>query len=436
MINSARISRLLVLVLLHILFAGYVSAQKRLFIPRNSQESFFQGYWAYENQDEIFIVKIKPLRADPGNTYYNPGVYKVVGSYLYKKGDTLVSDNLSYEQEPIYGVLEQFASFTQISGGFYDRVKQRYKGMLSICAISSAPGREQLFWRVSLSDAFLEDLTDEEYEKWKDPFSVPSAVFLTKVNDLGKYSSKGIFLEPFPEKKHSPLDLDFSLPGKFPVDMAKFNRLWEKSPAPESAPFSLCLDSLVDYGQVKRNFYKDSKITYCQYAFKSNKAGLYGALLIDHHNYRDSLVKIKCFYLEVSDSTGNHISEYVASMIPTKAFSERNPDYDFLSKANFSGIILYSSKEGELMSVETLMNGMIFGSGLLDRDKDTPSEYPAAKSKSFTDYCVVCMRQRATVTGFCPDCEASFLKSLVIAGGNSQGVFEEMWATVIHQRGF
>ena len=123
MINSARISRLLVLVLLHILFAGYVSAQKRLFIPRNSQESFFQGYWAYENQDEIFIVKIKPLRADPGNTYYNPGVYKVVGSYLYKKGDTLVSDNLSYEQEPIYGVLEHFYSYLMDFAGWMCEIR-------------------------------------------------------------------------------------------------------------------------------------------------------------------------------------------------------------------------------------------------------------------------------------------------------------------------
>ena len=101
MIGTSRTAILFILVLLQGLFSEYISAQSitrpHIKIPRNSQEEFFQGYWTYENpeEDELFIVKIKPISNNPYNTYYKSGVHNVVGSYLYKKGDILLSDNLS-----------------------------------------------------------------------------------------------------------------------------------------------------------------------------------------------------------------------------------------------------------------------------------------------------------------------------------------------------
>lgn len=441
MIGTSRTAILFILVLLQGLFSEYISAQSitrpHIKIPRNSQEEFFQGYWTYENpeEDELFIVKIKPFSNNPYNTYYKSGVHNVVGSYLYKKGDILLSDNLSRLDSAaiIGGLATTVRSF--IEARFYDYTKRHDKGYLRLDVISTVEGDERLFWLLNLPDYYTEDLSEEELKQWRNPFSVPTNVVLDKVSDLSRFNSRGIFLESFAKEEHR-LDPDFSIAGNLPVDLAKYNRLLQDKPSsPEPEVFSLCLDSLVDYSQCKHVFFEKSGWAYNQYSFKSNKAGLYGALLIDHRNYLDSLVSIKCFYLEVSRQKTRQKSEYVVSLVPTKAYADRHPDFDFLDKPGFSGVILYSSKEGKLQKVETVINGLILGSGLLDRDKETPSELPQATSKSYFG-CVVCGAQPVSANGFCSDCEASFLKSLVIAGPGKQSVVEEVWATVIHQAGF
>ena len=57
-------------------------------------------------------------------------------------------------------------------------------------------------------------------------------------------------------------------------------------------------------------------------------------------------------------------------MIPSKQVETQGKDYDFLSKPNFTGLVIYSSLEGEYIREEIYENGAIFGGKMLKPGTD------------------------------------------------------------------
>ena len=202
---------------------------------------------------------------------------------------------------------------------------------------------------------------------------------------------------------------------KLPVNLSKYNvnaKVKTKSGVAPDTSFAICIDSIVDYTKIRQVYFEESKWIYCQYPLKSNETGIYAAVGAEHKHISDSLVKTKSFFLQVGNSNPGRLSEYIVTMIPTKKHSESFPDFDYLDKPSFSGVILYSDKAGVLLRTEYLQNGIIKRCALKE---NTTALTQGLKTKSF-HYCSKCGTATHEADGICIVCKPLNLNSIVITG--------------------
>lgn len=117
--------------------------------------------------------------------------------------------------------------------------------------------------------------------------------------------------------------------------------------------------------------FSEDGYVYTQVPFKSNEEGIYGVCAPKGaKNIKDSIVRIKCFYILLENYKKGERYEYLVTMIPSKQVETQGKDYDFLSKPNFTGLVIYSSLEGEYIREEIYENGAIFGGKMLKPGTD------------------------------------------------------------------
>ena len=203
--------------------------------------------------------------------------------------------------------------------------------------------------------------------------------------------------------------------GTLPVHLGKYDlRAHTKSNGSYLDTSMICIDSLIDFTSVRQVYFEDSKWLYDQFSLKSNKEGLYGALTKSHKDFKDSLVPIKCFFLKVSNTEKKQLSEYVVTMLPQLSYYQKNPDYDYITKPNFSGLILYSDKSGNLLRTEYLQNGEIRRYSL---SPTSESYTKSPKTKSTVRKCKKCESDTLEPDGLCIACKEIELNTIYISPG-------------------
>lgn len=138
------------------------------------------------------------------------------------------------------------------------------------------------------------------------------------------------------------------------ADMTSYD-LAGGQPSTRSGECMVTLKSLLDF--TSETYYESGGVKYRQVPFISNTDGC----MVVMHNKRDSIdmndaMPIRKYYIQaINEETSQ---EYIATMIP-KGDSYKEADFDFLHKAAFSGLVLFSKLDGQLYYAKHYVNGRI-----------------------------------------------------------------------------
>ena len=127
------------------------------------------------------------------------------------------------------------------------------------------------------------------------------------------------------------------------------------------------LGSLLDLNAEK--CYENGGIQYSQIPFSDNSDGRWSSYLYDNEiEYGEEGVSssIRKFYVQTQK--GDAKQSFIVTMITYNEYETRFPDYDYVNKPNYSGLILFSTVTGKLVTIRSYNNGQIFGAKILSPD--------------------------------------------------------------------
>ena len=161
--------------------------------------------------------------------------------------------------------------------------------------------------------------------------------------------------------------------SKLPLNLDAYNqnpktKIVGKSFGEDSSQGPL-LDSLLDHTQTREHHFEETGWIYVEIPFKYNGSLAASLTKASDKNFGDSIVPIKSYYILAGNGTENKLVKYVVTMIPAKHYYIRNKNFSFLSKIDYSGVILYSSPAGEYIRGENYDRGCIVFSGLVARNE-------------------------------------------------------------------
>jgi hypothetical protein len=169
-----------------------------------------------------------------------------------------------------------------------------------------------------------------------------------------------------------------------PVNLNRYNLLSTGGGTKTSSSdttYYINVDSLIDWHRCREMIFSEDGYVYTQVPFKSNEEGIYGVCAPKGaKNIKDSIVRIKCFYILLENYKKGERYEYLVTMIPSKQVETQGEDYDFLSKPNFTGLVIYSSLEGEYIREEIYKKGIVHSGKLWQQ-----AEYNGTKNRTKTD---------------------------------------------------
>lgn len=130
------------------------------------------------------------------------------------------------------------------------------------------------------------------------------------------------------------------------------------------------LDSLLNPNETKERIFEG--MTFRQIPFCHNEDYL-ASVGDDSATGFESATVLKKFYVTVD---GVDVSqEYIVSMITRQQFAVFHPDFDYLYKANYSGVIIFSSLDGEVLEVRSYNGGHAEETNLLTKDEIESGDY-------------------------------------------------------------
>lgn len=138
----------------------------------------------------------------------------------------------------------------------------------------------------------------------------------------------------------------------------------------ESKPYMPPVDSLIDWSKAKQKSYPDG-IVYTQVPFKANETPPMGAIAGTQHELDRHIVPLKCFYIRMEECIRHSGQEYIVTIIPNITQLIHDPDYDFLDKPNFDGIILYAKTDGTYLFTKLYSGGIIQESRMLSEENES-----------------------------------------------------------------
>lgn len=117
------------------------------------------------------------------------------------------------------------------------------------------------------------------------------------------------------------------------------------------------LESLIDIGLAKTSQWKDG-VSFIQIPFLQNEEDAIIASVTSSSNPEISRAsKVKKF-LVVMEKPEKDVT-YVVTMITDADYYNNHPDFDFLSRPNYTGVALFSNVEGNLIMMRSYRNGQI-----------------------------------------------------------------------------
>lgn len=153
-----------------------------------------------------------------------------------------------------------------------------------------------------------------------------------------------------------------------PVNLNRYNFLSTGGGTKASSSdttYYINVDSLINWHKCREMIFAGDGYVYTQVPFKSNDEGMYGLCApTGAKNMKDSIAKIKCYYILLENYKKGERYEYLVTMIPAKQMETQGRDYDFLSKPNFTGLVIYSSLKGEYIREEIYKNGVVYNGKL------------------------------------------------------------------------
>ena len=125
----------------------------------------------------------------------------------------------------------------------------------------------------------------------------------------------------------------------------------------KSSPDEVPLESLIDISLAKTSQWKDG-VSFIQIPFLQNEEDAIIASVTSSSNPEISRAsKVKKF-LVVMEKPEKDVT-YVVTMITDADYYNNHPDFDFLSRPNYTGVALFSNVEGNLIMMRSYRNGQI-----------------------------------------------------------------------------
>lgn len=143
---------------------------------------------------------------------------------------------------------------------------------------------------------------------------------------------------------------------KLYANLTEYNRVKDERPVTKSFTDDIYnLDALLDYTQQKSGVFR--KKTFTQIPFKQNTENVLACIHKNGDIVKDSCSLVKKYFI-VATGKDSSRDMYIVTMIP-KANDSTSESCDFLNKAGFSGVCLYSSLAGENVSILRYFKGRI-----------------------------------------------------------------------------
>lgn len=160
----------------------------------------------------------------------------------------------------------------------------------------------------------------------------------------------------------------------FFANVAGFN-LVPTTIATRASEETVTLKSLLNMSDAQERVFKG--MSFRQIPFKQNDEELLATVREDLETDIDSATVLKKYYVTVSATEETY--EYIVTMATEFQFAKFHPDFNYLQKADYSGIIIFSSLMGEILGVRSYEGGQANAAILLTKDEISSDEYESMK---------------------------------------------------------
>lgn len=140
-------------------------------------------------------------------------------------------------------------------------------------------------------------------------------------------------------------------------DADEYNLLPSK-PASKSTESETALEDLLDKDKTLTKDFKG--FLFQQIPFRQNdEDAFYASYSVGEMGTAESATRVKKFLVQSSGLSFEDEDIYVVTMITDKTYFDTHPDFDFFSRPNYTGIVVFSNLEGEFMNANVYRNGCI-----------------------------------------------------------------------------
>lgn len=154
-----------------------------------------------------------------------------------------------------------------------------------------------------------------------------------------------------------------------PVNLNPYNLLPAKNVQNSNNPFYL--DSLLVWEYEEQLYFQGSRTVYRQVPLKFSAGTVLCSITksLSRETAADSTTTAKSYYIIVERLSEGIKEEYVVTLFPKYASTNFNNECNYLKKGNYSGLIIFSDKQGNFKKIEHYRNGLILEGKMLDPEQ-------------------------------------------------------------------
>ena len=153
------------------------------------------------------------------------------------------------------------------------------------------------------------------------------------------------------------------------ADISKYNLLGDNVKTKGSQE-TYTLESLLNIEQAKTITVKEQ--TFTQIPFLQNSENILASIQNESEPDITQASVVKKYYVEMQCPDGTY--RYVTTLITSARYSNGYKDFDFLSRPNYTGAVLYSSLQGDIIEARTYLEGRILKAKIIAANETTPTE--------------------------------------------------------------
>ena len=153
------------------------------------------------------------------------------------------------------------------------------------------------------------------------------------------------------------------------ADISRYNLL-ENNPETKVSQETYSLESLLDFEQSKTMTIKEQ--TFTQIPFRQNRENILASIQDETEPDLTQASVVKKYYVEMQCPDG--VYRYVTTLVTSAGYSNGYRDFDFLYRPNYTGAVLYSSLQGEIIEVRTYLEGRILKAKIFAANSNIPQK--------------------------------------------------------------